>query len=174
MSTRSQIVEFFSLHRQIFGMCPSAECGAIFRLSDCQLYLRKKPSSDWMDALDQMDARLASLEDNLHEKEAAMREKAREKGRSLAQRAVRRIDPVFTPRRLNPDDAKVIFHPIDYVIFNGMKDGAHMRNILLLDREGTTADQRRLQKSIEKTVEKGRFEWQTLRVGDNGMVITEE
>ncbi len=174
MSKGSQIVDFFSLHRQIFGTCPSAGCGAIFRLSDCRVYLRKKPASDWMDDLNRMDARLASLEEKLQEKEAAMREKAREKGRSLAQKAVRRIDPIFTPRRLNPDDAKVIFHPIDYVVFNGMKESERMKNVILLDREGATADQRRLQKSIEKTVEKGRLAWQTLRVGSDGTITSEE
>jgi len=174
VSKRSQIVDFFSLHRQIFGTCPSADCGELFRLSDCRVYLRKKPASDWMDALDRMDARLASLEEKLQEKEADMREMARKKGRSLALKAVRRIDPIFTPRRLNPDDAKVIFHPIDYVVFNGMKEGGRIKNVILLDHVGTTADQRRLHRSIQRTVEKGRLEWQTLRVGDDGTVTTEE
>jgi predicted Holliday junction resolvase-like endonuclease len=173
VSSRSQIVDFFSLHRQIFGVCPHPDCGVIFRLSDCHIYLKKKPPRDWMDALDRMDARLASLEEKLQEKEGEMREEAREKGRRLAQKVIRRIDPIFTPRSLNPDDAKVIFHPIDYVVFNGMKDGGPMKNIILLDREGTTADQRRLQRSIERTVSKRRFEWQTLRVQEDGTVITE-
>jgi hypothetical protein len=115
-----------------FGTCSSAGCGAIFRLSDCRVYL------------------------------------------SLAQKAVWRIDPIFTPRRLNPDDAKIIFHPIDYVVFNGMKGGERMRSVILLDREGATADQRRLQKSIEKTVERGRLAWQTLRVGDDGTITSEQ
>lgn len=174
MNNGRQIVDFFSLHRQIFGVCPHADCGALFRLSDCHIYLRTKPARDWMDALDRMDAQLASLEEELEEKVEEMREKAREKGRRRAQQTICRIDPIFTPRRLNPDDAKVIFHPIDYVVFNGMKESVRMKNIILLDREGTTADQRRLQSSIQKTVEKGRFAWQTLRVGDDGTVTTEE
>jgi predicted Holliday junction resolvase-like endonuclease len=174
VSKQSQIADFFSLHRQIFGVCPHPDCGNIFRLSDCDIYLRKKPASDWMDALDQMDEHLASLEERLQEKVADMREKARENGRRLARKTVRRIDTIFTPRRLNPDDAKVIFHPIDYVVFNGMKDRARMKNVILLDRKGTTADQRRLQRSIAKTVENGRVAWQTLRVGEDGTVTTEE
>jgi len=174
VSEQSQIVDFFALHRQIFGTCPNAGCGAIFRLSDCHVYLRKKAASDWMDALDRMDARLARIEEKLQEEEAAIREQAREKGRSLAQKAVRRIDPIFTPRRLNPDDAKVIFHPIDYVVFNGMKNGGRKKNVILLDREGATRDQRSLQRSIEKTVEKGRYTWQTLRVNVDGTITSEE
>lgn len=174
MSKRTRIVDFFALHRQIFGVCPHPDCGEIFRLSDCHIYLRKRPASDWMDALDRMDARLTNHEVKLQEKVNEMREGAREKGRRLAQKTIRRIDTIFTPRRLNPDDAKVIFHPIDYVVFNGMKDNARMRNIILLDREGATAEQRRLQRSIQKTVEKGRIEWQTLRVSEDGTVTAEE
>jgi len=170
----SAIVDFFSLNRQIFGTCPHPDCGEIFRLSDCRVYLGKKPASDWMDALEREDNRLARLEAKLREKEEAVREKAREKGRSLAQRRVRQIDSIFTPRRLNPDDAKVIFHPIDYVVFNGMKGRERMKNVILLDREGVTTEQRRLQRSIEKTVEKGRLAWQTLRIGDDGTVKVEE
>jgi predicted Holliday junction resolvase-like endonuclease len=174
VSKGSQIFDFFSLYRHIFGVCTHSDCGVLFRLSDCHIYLRKKPLRDWMDELDRMDAQLARLEEKLQEKADEMREKARERGRRLALQTVRRIDLVFTPRRLNPDDAKVIFHPIDYVVFNGMKDGARIENIILLDREGTTADQRRLQRSIEKTVERGRFVWQTLRVADDGTVSAEE
>jgi predicted Holliday junction resolvase-like endonuclease len=155
-------------------VCPHPDCGQIFRLSDCDIYLRKTPASDWMDVLDRMDAQLANLEERLQEKVDDVREKAREKGRRLARRTVRRIDTIFTPRRLNPDDAKVIFHPIDYVVFNGMKDSARMKNVILLDRKRASADQRRLQRSIQKTVEKGEFAWQTLRVGDDGTVTTEE
>lgn len=174
MSNRTRIVDFFTLHRQIFGVCPHPDCGEIFRLSDCHIYLRKRPASDWMDALDRMDAHLASDEEKLQEKVNDMRVEARKKGRKLAQKTIRRIDTIFTPRSLNPDDAKVIFHPIDYVVFNGMKDNARMKNIILLDREGATAEQRRVQRSIQKTVEKGRMAWQTLRVGEDGTVTAEE
>lgn len=174
MNKKSQIVDFFSFHRQIFGVCPGDDCGEIFRLSDCQLYLKKRPTIDWMDSLDRMDARLADLEEKLQEKIDSIREQAREEGRRLAHKAVRKVDLVFTPRRLNPDDAKVIFHPIDYVVFNGMKSGNRVKNIVLLDRKCTTAEQRRLQKSIQVVVEKGRYRWETLRVGNDGKVTVDK
>ena len=174
MSKESQIFDFFSLYRHIFSVCPHSDCGAVFRLSDAQMFLSKKPVNDWMDELDQMDAQLSRLEGKLSEMEEKMREEARAKGRKLAQKTIRKIDHIFAPHRLSPDDAKVIFHPIDYVIFNGMKGGSGIKNIILLDREGTTRDQLRLQRSIEKTVEKGRFEWQTLRVASDGTVSTEK
>ncbi len=86
---------------------------------------------------------------------------------------IKRVDPVFTPRKLNPDDAKVLFHPIDYLVFNGMKAGA-VRNLILLDRKGETKERISLQNSVEKVIERGNYEWRTLRVEDDGTVKEQE
>ena len=98
-----------------------------------------------------------------------LRESGREKGRKLAQLAVKKVDPIFTPRKLNPDDAKVIFQPIDYVVFNGLKNGS-IKNIILLDREAKEQPHRRIQESIERVIDGKNYEWQTLRVNNSGEV----
>ena len=77
----NQILDFFTLHRQIFGTCPNPECGSIFRLSDCHVYLRRRPLADWMDALNREEERLGRLEEKLAAREREVREKAREAGR---------------------------------------------------------------------------------------------
>lgn len=168
---KSDILKLFTLQRQLFGVCP--KCNDLFRLSDSKIYLKKKPVSDWMDELDLKGQRLERLSEKLDEKEGELRERAREKGRREAQRVIRRIDPVFTPRKLDPDDAKVIFHPIDYVVFNGMKKGSSMRNIVLLDRQEKGKAHRSLQRSIERVVERDNYEWQTLRVKEDGKIKIE-
>ena len=126
-----------------------------------------------MDRLGKEEERLSKIEEKLAEKEDMLREKAREKGRVLAQKKVRRVDPIFHPRRLNPDDSKVIFRPIDYIVFNGMKDGGSIKNIVLLDRETKEGNHRAIQKSIERVVEKESYEWQTLRVQEDGKIKVE-
>ncbi len=168
---KSDILKLFTLQRQLFGVCP--KCNHLFRLSDSKIYLKKKPVSDWMDGLDLKSERLDRLSEKLDEKEEELREKAREKGRKEAQRVIRRIDPVFTPRKLDPDDAKVIFHPIDYIVFNGMKKGNSIRNIVLLDGREKEKFHRSLQRSIEKVVERKNYEWQTLRVQEDGKINIE-
>ena len=168
---KSDILKLFTLQRQLFGVCPN--CNDLFRLSDCKIYLKRKPVSDWMDELNLKSERLERLSGKLDEKEEELREMAREKGRQEAQRVVRRIDPVFTPRKLNADDAKVIFHPIDYVVFNGMKKGSSIRNIILLDRQDKGKHHRSLQRSIERVVERDNYEWQTLRVQEDGKIKIE-
>src|SRR3974390_2095938 len=102
---KSEMVKFFSLQRQIFGVCP--KCEDFFRLSDCNIFLKRKPVPDWMDKISEEEDRLTGLEEKLKEKKGELQEKAREKGRKLAQQAIKKIDPVFAPRRLNADDAKV-------------------------------------------------------------------
>jgi len=168
---KNEMVKFFSLQRQIFGICP--KCEDFFRLSDCNIFLKRKPVPDWMDKISKEEERLTGLEGKLEEKKGELQEKAREKGRELAQKAIKKIDPVFAPRKLNADDAKVIFHPIDYIVFKGMKDSDSIKGILLLDREAKDGNHRAIQKSIEKVVEQENYEWQTLRVQEDGKIKVE-
>lgn len=168
---KSDILKFFNLQRQIFGICPN--CNEFFRLSDCNIYLKRKPVLDWLDKINREMDRLSELEEKLEEKREELQERAREKGRKQAQKAIKRIDPVFAPRRLNADDAKVIFHPIDYIVFNGMKNGDLIKGIILLDRETRDRTHRSLQRSIEKVIEHENYEWQTLRVQEDGRIEVE-
>src|SRR6266567_272922 len=108
-----EILKFFQVQRSIFGVCPHS--GEIFRLSDCKLFLKTKPTKDWMDVLKRKELRLDKLDESIEEARKHLKELAHRRGRRRAQTAVRKVDPVFTPRNLNPDDAKVVFHPIDYL-----------------------------------------------------------
>jgi len=166
----SDLVKFFIIGRQIFGLCPC--CNEIFRLSDANIFLRKKPEADWMDEIDRKHELLSRREEKREEEKEALREKAREKGRKQADRAVKKIDPVFAPRKLNPDDAKVMFHPVDYIVFNGMKK-KKLKSVVLLDRKPVSKEHRRLQRSIERTIEEEKYEWQTIRVLDDGGIKVE-
>jgi hypothetical protein len=38
--TNNQLLKFFQLQRQIFGVCPHT--GNVFRLSDCHIYVKEK------------------------------------------------------------------------------------------------------------------------------------
>jgi predicted Holliday junction resolvase-like endonuclease len=168
---KSEILKFFNLQRQIFGICP--HCNDFFRLSDCNIYLKRKPVPDWLDKIGKEMERLTKLEEKLEQKKEELQERARDKGRKHAQRIIKRIDPVFAPRKLNADDAKVIFHPIDYIVFKGMKGGGSIQGILLLDRETQDSNHRSLQRSIEKVIEHEDYEWQTLRIKEDGEIKVE-
>jgi predicted Holliday junction resolvase-like endonuclease len=167
--TNNQLLKFFQLQRQIFGVCPHT--GNVFRLSECHIYVKKKPEPDWLQQIEAAQTKISNAEEKLDEKEETIREKARIAGRSEATKMVRKIDKIFHPLKLNPDDSKVIFHPVDYIVFNGMKTGK-MKNLILMDKAKGTSD-KRLQQSIQKVIEKKNYEWITLRVEENGNIKQE-
>lgn len=166
-------VEFFSILRNIFGICPC--CGTFFRLSDCRIFLQSKPRKDWKERLEAANAALDGLQLSIFENERTMRDEAALKGRREAQRAIKKIDSIFTPLRLHADDAKVLCHPIDYVVFDGMKSSEDetVKSIVLLDRERSDFHRRHIQKSIENVVERGNYDWVTMRVGADGSIRQE-
>lgn len=163
----NQLIKYFSLQRQIFGICPNTK--EIFRLSDCNIYLKKKPEPDWLQKIESAQNKIESASARLDEKEYEIREKAKEKGRKEADKKVKKIDKIFNPLKLNPDDSNVIFHPVDYIVFNGKKD-REMKNIILIDGKKTNKSDKQLQRSIDKVIEKENYEWITLKVEDNGNI----
>jgi len=167
-----QLLKFFQHQRSIFGICPC--CGELFRLSDCKIYRKENPPADWKEKVDRETARLDNLEAKLEEKLAALKEQAREQGRKEAAKQVKKVDKVFSPLKLNPDDSKVIFDPVDFVVFNGMKgpDGL-VKNLVLLDNDTKSTAAKRIQESVINTIEKGNYEWLTLRVDADGKIEEE-
>jgi predicted Holliday junction resolvase-like endonuclease len=168
--TNNQLLKFFQLQRQIFGVCPHT--GDIFRLSDCHIYVKKRPEPDWLQKIEIAQNKINNISEKIDERQDEVAEQARIKGRKEANAAIKKFDKCFNPRKLNPDDSKVIFNPIDYIVFNGMKAGL-MKNVLLVDSIKTTAADKQIQKSIDKAVEKENYEWITLRIEDNGNIKQE-
>ena len=167
--TNNELIGFFRLQRQIFGVCPHS--GRVFRLSECQIYDKKKPEPDWLQQIEAAQERIDRAGEKLDDREAGIREEARQAGRKEADKLVRKIDKTFRPLKLNPDDAKVLFHPVDFIVFNGMKAG-NLKNLVLMDKDKGHAD-KRLQQSIRNVVERQQYEWITLRVEDNGQIREE-
>jgi len=164
----NELIKFFSYQRQIFGV-PTC-CGELFRLSDCKVYRKEAPVSDWMEKLEKQNAALDRFEEKLDEKMGALREKAREAGRKQADKLIKKVDPVFAPLKLNPDDAKVVYHPVDFVVFNGMK-AKELKNLVGLDAKEKPDDLKRVQEIVANTVEKKNYEWLTVNVGVDGKVV---
>jgi len=169
-----EMLLFFQYQREIFGICPC--CDEFIRLSDCKIYKDERKSSDWLDKLGNEERKLDTLEAQITEDLKFYNEEAREKGRKEANKKIKKVDKIFTPQKLNPDDAKVIFHPVDFVVFNGMKNGSNgeaLKNIVLLDSEKNTTEHKQVQNSIIKTIENQSYEWITLRVDVDGNISEE-
>ena len=116
--------------------------------------------------------RLARAEERLDEQLQGMRERAREQGQRKAKRRLRKIDRVFSGAGLDPQDVKVVFDPVEYVVFDGL-NGAGMRQVLLIGEEPASHAQEKVHASIEEAIRKGNSEFLTLRVTDEGKVERE-
>lgn len=75
------------LKRQIFGICPC--CGELMRLSDCKVYRKDAPVSDWKEKLEKQHIALDRFEEKLDLKMGEMRERAREAGRKQADKLIK-------------------------------------------------------------------------------------
>lgn len=162
-----RVLEVFSTMRNVIGICPRSQ--QFFRLSECRL-VHRCSHTDWLDHLTSDQVRLERAEERLANQEYKLREKAREHGRRIATAMARRVDRVFTPRRLNPDDVRAVLDPIDFIAFKGMSANS-IKGICLLDRMSKA--NRTVQRSIEKCVEQEKYEWLTLRISDAGEISTE-
>ena len=165
-----EVLDFYFSLRQIFGVCPS--CGEIFRLSDCKVYQKTRPAADWKEKIDCELNKLDLAEERLKQKIEEAKDAARILGRISADKAVRKIDRVFTPLKLNPNDVKVMLHPIDFIVFNGKADKC-IDKIILLDKGNKTGQSLTTQNSIERNIQKHNYEWLTLRIENNGNIIEE-
>jgi predicted Holliday junction resolvase-like endonuclease len=170
---QKEIFEFYSALRDIFIFCPA--CERPHRLSDCKLFQKTKPPVDWKDKLDRDLVLLERAEIALQEKIETAKEASRRLGRKAADKVIRKIDPIFAPLKLNSHDSKVIFHPVDFIVFHGMnnRDKSEVTDIVLLDKAKKSNEALTIQKSIERVVQKGNYEWITLRVEESGQIKAE-
>lgn len=167
---KKDLLDFFSLERSIFGICPNG--GHFFRLSDCKVYQKKKPEKDWFELMREKETNLGDYEGKTEERRNILRQRATERGAALGRKRANKLDPVFSRLKLNSADAKVIFHPIDYIVFDGMNgNGCRTKRVVLLDRIAKDSAHGKVQKSIEAAVSRGRYEWKTMTIEDSGKIV---
>jgi predicted Holliday junction resolvase-like endonuclease len=82
---------------------------------------------------------------------------------------LRKIDPIFGGSGYDPQDVKVVFNPVAYVVFDGMSQGK-VTKVQLLATPPQNRISEQVQSSIEQTVSRGNLEFRTLRVDNRGRV----
>lgn len=70
-------------------------------------------------------------------------------------------------------DAKPLFDPIDCIIFDGMNDSSGVERIVLFDGPAPGHVQEDVQRSIQRALEAGNYEWKTVRIGKDGRIQPE-
>jgi len=163
----NSIVGTFQNFRQILCLCPC--CGDIHRLSDLHLRYKGAIKKTWLDTYNAKEEKLQKQEDNFLEKEKKLREKAREQGRKLAQETIKKLlAPEFKRLRLNPYDIKPLLHPIDFLVFKGMNEQETIDKIILLSKNSKNKDLNAIRCSVKDVIQKGEYDWKTIRVDEAG------
>ena len=105
-----------------------------FYVSEAHLYYDGQKPHSSLDTLRAEERRLGEAEERLDELEDKLRERAARDGLRATKRLLRKIDPIFSGSGYDPQDVKVMFSPVTYVVFNGMSQGK-VSQVQLLARE---------------------------------------
>lgn len=159
--------------QEILGICPC--CGEIFRLPEAKfIFPQKRPRDcEYLNLVSlenkvrRDDERLTAAEDRFQEKFDELKGKLVDRGRKQAKRKLKKIDPVFSGKNINPQDVKVIFDPVEYLIFHGLNSDG-VSHVEFVSRMPESKVQETILKTIEKTIESGNVEFETLQLKDDG------
>lgn len=157
-------------NRNTFCQCP--KCQAFFRQSDTVVYEDVRPPLDWLEKLNREIATLEERENAIKVKIAKSKADATTQGRIDANAHIASFDTLFSPLGYDPNDAKVHFHPVDFIVFNGMNsvENPVIKNIVLLDSKVNSGT---IQESIRSCIENEQYKFVTIKINNDGTVIEE-
>ena len=90
-----------------------------------------------------------------------------EKSRAVLKgRIGEQLAPLLPMFRHEPADARFLGSPVDYIVFDGYKDG-EPRGIVFVDvKTGKTAALTPIERKLKLVVEEGKVSWETIHVGE--------
>jgi len=147
----------------------------VYRLSESDVFEdhEKPPKPDILDKINKELFDLEQKEEQLKQKLSKVKEQATMDGRRAADEHISNLDTVFKPLGYNPNDSKPLFHPIDFVVFNGMNDinNPSIKNIVLLD---SVHNKGVVQESIRSCIENEQYQFLTIKIKSDGETVIEE
>lgn len=169
----SVLATFIQGGQRLIAQCP--HCDYLFQVLHARfIFPSKGPGRcEYADllALQATTSRLSGRLDRAQERfdleKDAISAAATEQGQRRARRHVLRIDQVFSARRIDPQDVKVLFDPVDYVVFHGL-NGKGVKEVRFVNHEPESREQERLVKAIAKVIKAGDVSFSTLRVTKEG------
>lgn len=165
---------FFREQRHIFGICPNPDCRHISRLADIRVSYRAKYVKDWLDKVDDTVTSWEGKKEELEAHQKEIRAKSIEKARRIIlPQKLKSVSPLFEKPGVQPEDIKVLSHPLDFIAFDGLISNEVLRRIVLLDSRVNQRFRREIQDSIRRVIDYGKYDWGVLRVDEEGTVTQE-
>jgi len=184
------VVCFYKEQYYIFGVCPC--CKKIFQLTDCAvnipgIKITFKQLHNIVKEREKLDKRrdaFESREDKYYENneryqnrldefktsDKIIEKRVRRSGRKLALKKIGKIDKVFSQKNIDPRDTRLIFSPVEFVIFNGLTEYKRIDSLLLLGKQPESSCQEKILNSIGKVIKTGNLEFTQIRIDENGKV----
>jgi len=169
----NEIFEEFQEFRKILCVCPC--CGDLVRVSDLKLKVKGPSAPTWLDEYETMRRVIGEKIGRFEEKKHALKEKATEKGRKEAEKAINKAIPaVLKSLKLDPFDVKPILNPVDFVVFKGMtKKENEIDDILMLSKQVTNPQLNKIREQVKKAILSNMYEWQVARITEEGNITFE-
>jgi len=144
------------------------------RFSDIGLQYGGKTPKTWLDEYELKISSLDKKERKFDEKESEMRDKATEKGRRQVPIIVKQsFDKDLAKLPFDPYDIKALWHPIDFVVFDGLNEKNQVSDIVFLAKRTKNIELTEIRKTIKKTIDKEQYDWKIARVSTDGKVKVE-
>jgi len=166
----ARLADIFEEFNSILVICPC--CGKVCRLGDARPYLKGCKPSMPFDRIERSMRQVERARERFDASELALRKEARLRGLRKAKGRLKEIDPLFSGSGLDPQDVKVLFDPVEYVVFDGLRASV-LRRIVFMAEPPSDRRQERVQSSLGTALRKGNLEFITLRVTDEGVVVRE-
>jgi len=167
----SELLTTFQSFRTILCVCPC--CGELKRVSDLRLRYGGKAPKTWLDTFESKALALAEKEERFEEKEQRLRDEATARGTKKVSAIINKsMDPRIVKMKFNYYDIKLLMHPVDFVVFDGLKDN-NLQKITFLSKTTSNPSLSTLRKLVKKAIEKENYSWQVARVDIGGKITYE-
>jgi predicted Holliday junction resolvase-like endonuclease len=165
--------------QEILAICPCCGCGKVFRLVEGRFIFPQRPLrlSEYSDLvtlennLRRREERLQTAEEDFNAEMKEKKEQLAKRGQRQAKRKLKQIDPVFSAGGIDPQDVKVIFDPVEYLIFHGLNRD-NVRLLEFVSRQPNSKCQEATINSIDRVIKNGDVSFETLRLKDDGTFET--
>ena len=169
----TDLLDTFQSFRTIYCICPC--CNNLMRFSDLRLQYAGKAPETWLDVHERKSLTLQKKEDRFEEKEKTMRNKATEKGRLQVPELVKKcFDKSLAKLPYNPYDIKALWHPVDFIIFNGLNEKDDVDDIVMLSKKTKDKNLNKVRKTIKDTIEDEKYDWRIARIAVDGKITLED
>ena len=170
----NDLLHAISAMQEVLAICPC--CGEIFRLVEARISLPQHPpkTCDYLELtalerkLTARQDRIDSAEERFEESLEKQRDACAQLGRNEAKKRLRLIDPTFSAKNIDPQDVKVLFDPVEYVIFHGLNSFGDLRSVEFISRRPTNKRQSTITESIDEAVRKRNLSFEALYLRDDG------